>query len=97
MVGPTSNRWLSSLVLGTPVGHDDFVKEQLRSRREKHDVLLNFQAAWLLLTFCAAGRAFFTLTVRPASVESSQPHNHAIWTCLVKTTVRQCLSQPRRW
>ena len=75
------------------MGHDDFVKEQLRSRREKHDVLLqrisavpNLQAAWLLLSFCAAARANFTLrTVRPALVEEfAASHNHAIWTCLVK-------------
>ena len=81
------------LILGTPVGHDDFVKEQLRSRWEKHDVLLqripavpNLQAAWLLLTFCAAARAYFTLrTVRPALVEEfAASHNHAIWTCLVE-------------
>ena len=80
------------LILGTPVGHDDFVKEHLRSRREKHDVLQripavpNFQAAWLLLTFCAAARANFTMrTVRPALVEEfAASHNHAIWTCLVK-------------
>ena len=64
--------------------HDDFVKDQLRSRREKHDVLLqripavpNLQAAWLL---------YFTLrTVRLALVEEfAASHNHAIWTCLVK-------------
>ena len=75
------------------LGHDDFVEEQFRSRREKHDVLLqripavpNFQAAWLLLTFCFAARANFTLrTVRPALVEEfAASHNHAIWTCLVK-------------
>ena len=34
---PTSRQ---GLLMGTPMGHDDFVKEQLRSRREKHDVLL---------------------------------------------------------
>ena len=47
---------------------------------------LNFQAAWLLLIFCVAGRASFTLrTVRPALVEEfAASHNHAIWTCLVK-------------
>ena len=51
---PTPRQGL--LILGTPVGHDDFVRDQLRSRREKHDVLLqrisavpNLQAAWLLL------------------------------------------------
>ena len=41
--------------------------------------------AWLLLTFCAAARANFTLrTVRPAFEEFAASHNHAIWTCLVK-------------
>ena len=34
---PTSRQGL--LILGTPLGHDDFVKEQLRNRRDKHDVL----------------------------------------------------------
>ena len=87
------------LILETPVGHDDFVKEQLRSRREKHDVLLqripavpNLQAAWLLLTFCVAARANFTLrAVRPALVEEfAASHNYAIWTCLVKILGIDC-------
>ena len=50
---PTSRQGLS--ILETPVGHDDFVEEQLRSRREEHccsiSAVPNFEAAWLLLTF----------------------------------------------
>ena len=63
------------LILGTPVGNDDFVKEQLRSRREKHYVLLqripavpNLQGASLLLTFCAAARANFHIEDSPSCI-----------------------------
>ena len=59
------------VVLGTPLGHADFVRSDLESMREEQDVLLdripvpNLQAAWLLLSYCAATRAIFVLrTVR---------------------------------
>ena len=59
------------VVLGTPLGHADFVRSHLESVHEEQDVLLdripvpNLQAAWLLLSYCAATRANFVLrTVR---------------------------------
>ena len=60
-------------ILGTPIGHEAFVKAQLMARRADHDVLLeripavpDLQAAWLLLSYCASAKANFALrTVRP--------------------------------
>ena len=60
-------------ILGTPIGHEDFVKTQLMARRTDHDVLLDripaipdLQAAWLLLSYGASARANFVLRiVRP--------------------------------
>ena len=52
-------------ILGTPIGHEDFVRTQLTARRTDHDVLLDripaipdLQAPWLLLSYCASARAF---------------------------------------
>ena len=69
---PTRQQGL--VVLGTPLGLADFVRSHLESVREEQDVLLdripvvpNLQAAWLLLSYCAATRANFVLrTVRPS-------------------------------
>ena len=60
-------------VLGTPLGHPDFVATHLEEMRRKHDVLLetiptvpDVQSAWLLLLNCASARANSLLrVVRP--------------------------------
>ena len=48
------------VILGTPVGHPDFVQAHLRSKIGSHRFLferipsvLDLQAAWLILLFCA--------------------------------------------
>ena len=48
-------------MLGTPLGHREFVEAQLRAITAEHRVLLNriphvgdLQCTWLLLLFCAA-------------------------------------------
>ena len=52
------------MVLGTPVGHWDFVKGKLEALSTEHQSLLeqikhigDVQSAWLLLLFCTASRA----------------------------------------
>ena len=75
-------------ILGTPIGHEDFVRTQLTARRTDHDVLLDripaipdLQAAWSLLSYCASARAKFVLrTVRPELAgEFCVSHDAAIW------------------
>ena len=60
------------VVLGSPVGHDEFIKAKLMSKVTEHQTLLeriplvrDVQSAWLLLLFCAATRVNYWLrTVR---------------------------------
>ena len=79
--------------VGTPLGHADFVRSHLESVREEQDVLLdripvvpNLQAAWLLLSHCAATRANFVLrTVRPElAMDYAVSHDRAIWRCMTQ-------------
>ena len=64
-------------VLGTPIGHPDFVTPQLEAVRREHEVLFYripsmsyLQCAWLLLVHCASARACCCLrTIRPSMVE----------------------------
>ena len=81
---PTSRQGL--LILGTPVGTMILSKCSSVAGGKSRWFVAAHQAAWLLLTSCAAVRANFTLrTVRPALVEEfAASHNHASWTCLVK-------------
>ena len=58
------------VVLGTPLGHEEFVKSQLRCKLQEHSLLLqrieavpDLQCAWLILIFCAAARANYFLRV----------------------------------
>ena len=60
------------VVLGTPLGHEEFVK-QLRCKLQEHSLLLqrieavtDLQCASLILMFCAAARAnYFPLSGSP--------------------------------
>ena len=55
-------------VLGSPIGHPDFVRSFLDQKTAEHSDL---QSAWLLLLFCAAPRSNFWLrTVPPELVEA---------------------------
>ena len=78
-------------VLGTPIGHQDFVAAQLESVRREHEVLLNripsindVQSAWLLLVHCASARACYYLrALRPSVVEEfARAHDAGLWRCL---------------
>ena len=73
--GEPSGVWRGSYsragtILGTPLGHEDFVQGQLDEKIEEHRVLLDkiskvpdLQCAWLLLLLCAASRANYMLRV----------------------------------
>ena len=64
-------------ILGTPLGHQDFVTAQLEMFTAEHQTLLcriplvqDVQAAWLLLVHCAAARAnCVARVVEPGSAE----------------------------
>ena len=80
---PTEQQGLK--ILGCPVGHHDFVQDQLSKLADRHSVLLDrislvddLQSAWLLLVFCAAARANFFLR----SVTPGQTSAYQMWSCL---------------
>ena len=59
-----------SSFLGTPLGHDQFVRRQLESKSREHDLSLSripsvadLQSAWALLLHCASARANYMLRV----------------------------------
>ena len=77
-------------LLGTPLGHPDFVARHVRSVTEEHQVLLqriprvrDLQSAWLLLLHCASARADCNLrAVDPgSSVDFARAHDDDIWQC----------------
>ena len=79
------------LILGTPLGHDEYVRAQLELKSSEHDVLLSripsvadVQSAWALLLHCASARANYLLrVVRPDLVRQfAARHDESIWTCL---------------
>ena len=97
---PTARVWRGSevplaeqgvKVLGTPVGHDEYVRSLLEKIQAKQQFLLNaiptvpdVQSAWLLLLHCASARANYQLrVVRPELVNSfAESHDQGLWRCL---------------
>ena len=80
-------------VLGTPLGHIDFVAAQLTEKLAEHEALLariplvkDLQSAWALLLHCAGGRANYLLrVVRPELVrEFAEGHNTGLFNCLCR-------------
>ena len=78
-------------LLGTRLGHVDFVAAFLSALREGHDVLLrrlqsvpDLQSAWLLLSMCAATRANYYLRALPPSAteQFAAGHDDAMWQTL---------------
>ena len=81
-------------ILGTPLGHADFVQVELAKKIGEHGTLLerirkvpDLQCAWILLLYCAASRANYLLrVVHPAlSLNFAVQHDAGI---------RQCLEDP---
>ena len=64
---------LDQKILGTPLGHRDFISAQLQQKMQNHRILLeripavtDVQSAWSLLPRCASARANYILrVVRP--------------------------------
>ena len=78
-------------VLGSLIGHPDFVRSFLEKKTAEHSVLLeripavpDLQSAWLLLLFCAAPRSKIWLrTVQPELVDAfATAHDVGLWQCL---------------
>ena len=78
-------------VLGTPLGHEDFVAAHLQRVLRKHQTLLeripalqDIQSAWTLLLHSASSRANYQLrVVRPELTELfAAGHDDGIWRCL---------------
>ena len=80
-------------ILGTPLGHPDFVRSQLSALSETHDQLLekvltiqDLQCAWLRLLYCCGARANYTLSVVHPELTMSFAARH-------DASLRRCLSQ----
>ena len=78
-------------ILGTPLGHPEYVRAMLAEKLEEQATLLrriptidNTQSAWLLLLFCAAARATYVLRVvaPDLAAEHARGHDEALWACL---------------
>ena len=78
-------------VLGTLLGHREFVEADVLHTSEEHTTLLDrieavpdLQCAWLILLFCAAARANYLLrVVHPSWSEAfAVRHDAALWKCL---------------
>ena len=101
VVDPTAVVWRGSeelpscrrgiKILGTPLGHQDFVTAQLEMLTAEHQTLLcriplvqDVQAVWLLLVHCAAARAnYVARVVEPGSAEHfCRRHDVGLWQCL---------------
>ena len=86
---PTCRQGLN--VLGTPLGHPDFVRTSLEMKNIGHQrfldripLLEDVQASWLLLVHCAAARAnYMTRVVEPgATRDFSERNDEALWQSL---------------
>ena len=84
-------------VLGTPLGHRDFVRTHLEWTSVDHQFLLDripmledLESSWLLLVHCAAARANHMMrVVEPeAAQEFCQRHDAALWRCFCTFTNR---------
>ena len=73
------------VILGTPLGHEEFVRSHLAKKSVKHDQLVekillvpDLQSAWILLLYCAATRANYVLrVVHPALSTTFAKHHDA--------------------
>ena len=93
-------------ILGTPLGHSDFVAAHLRRVSAEHQDLqripsvADVQSAWLLLLHCVAARACFQLrVVGPSAVEEfARHHDQSLWQCLsdiLQADLDQCTEEVR--
>ena len=80
-------------VLGTPLGHRDFVAAALIRKQDDHTLLFqripavpHLQSAWLLLLLCALPRCNYLLRALPpaATATYAAAHDHAVLRCLTQ-------------
>ena len=86
---PTVERGIK--VLGTPLGHEDYVARHLEAVTDEQRILLeriprvqDVQSAWLLLLHCASAWANYQLRSVPpnATSEFAAVHDEGLWRCL---------------
>lgn len=80
-------------VLGLPLGHPEYIQEELAKLSRKHKLffdqlpaLPDLQASWLLLLYCAAPRVYYALRgLRPDLTRTfAATHDTAVRTCLAQ-------------
>ena len=78
-------------VLGTPLGHADYVSRHLQTVLEEQHILLDriprvqdVQSAWLILLHCASARANYHIrAVHPAATSAfAAAHDARLWQCM---------------
>ena len=94
------------IVLGTPIGHPDFVRQWAEERMSEErrflqhlPLLPDLQCSWLLLSMCAAPRANHALRTlsHSASGGYAQAHDAAIWeTARLRAQMPGRTRRPRR-
>ena len=90
-VGEGSPTARGVVVLGTPVGSDEFVQEWIRRKVLDHKTLLDripamqdLQCSWIVLLLCASTRANYILRNLPPDLADTfaQEHDNNVWDCL---------------
>ena len=79
-------------VLGTPLGHPQFVEAYLCKKIAAQEVLLerilavlDLQSSWSLLLHCPSARANYLWVVKPEATRAyPQRHNEGLWKCVCK-------------
>ena len=80
-------------ILGTPVGRQEFVEQEIAKIIADHSELLtripsvqDLQCAWLLLLYCGETRAnFYIRTIRPElTANFARSHDDQIWHCFCR-------------
>ena len=91
-------------ILGTPLGHPEYVRNQPRRVSESHRSLLeripsvqDLQSAWLLLLFCEGTRANYLLRAIPPqqALEFETHHTASVQECL--TRILGAEIPPKSW
>ena len=85
-----TSRQCNIKILGTPLGHHNYVQNHLERVADEHqrflDMLLsvpNLQSSWLLPLHCASATNYLLRTVCPDSVRGvAEAHDRGLWECV---------------